>query len=708
MKDKRGFTLIEVISVLIILGLLVTIIATQYTTTINKSRKNLNEEQKSRLVEVAKNVSLNNKTCLEIAKNSPDGVKITLDQMKKNGYIANNELKNLEDNTLLNSCIVINYDSNYNKFEYTYSEDCTKPQSCVVTAESEKVIVSSFYVGEGNAHYTNQRNVTYYMKYSTSITAEYCVTLGNEASCSWKKLSTSSTSVTGNLNLVDIENIVHLYIRNSNKNIIASIDDTIIFDSAAPTCVWKNPVKSYIHNGSSTEITLSCSDVAGIKNVELPASAINLSNTNLATISDSIVTTNGTNKEFKFTVYGAEGNGEVNLTLKSGIISDTSGNLVNAEYISAPIHLDNVAPTGDVSIGDSNSRYTNTERIMLKFSNVSSDVEKMCVSNSSEGNCTYVNYAPTYNWTLNTGEGAKTIYVSLADRAGNVLNKTVTVHLDRIQPNCIATSNSSNFHLKSGNYMEYTVNCTDNNQMSNSTTIDSSMILIDKQGNSDVSVSVVGSNNTGTTIRVTALSGNGRAIVMLKSGSIYDAAGNGNAITEVASVVVDNIPPVNNSIIINYNSTITHLRNVTLQLNSELKTEGGYYCLTSTNSVSSCNSNSWTSYSAIGSFNIGSTKTTHTIYAFFKDLAGNISPESASASIKYDPDAIACILTSNQNSILINYSDSSKLADLPYSQDMTNWDSNNTIPKQENKYRYFSYIKDRNGEINYCELNIPN
>lgn len=111
MKDKRGFTLIEVISVLIILGLLVTIIATQYTTTINKSRKNLNEEQKSRLVEVAKNVSLNNKTCLEIAKNSTDGVKITLDQMKKNGYIANTELKNLEDNTLLNSCIVITYDS---------------------------------------------------------------------------------------------------------------------------------------------------------------------------------------------------------------------------------------------------------------------------------------------------------------------------------------------------------------------------------------------------------------------------------------------------------------------------------------------------------------------------------------------------------------------------------------------------------------------
>ena len=256
--------------------------------------------------------------------------------------------------------------------------------------------------------------------------------------------------------------------------------------------------------------------------------------------------------------------------------------------------------------------------------------------------------------------------------------------------------------------MEYTVNCTDNNQMSSSTAIDTSMILIDKQGSSDVSVSIVGSSNAGTTIRVTALSGNGRAIVMLRAGSIFDAAGNGNAITEVASVVVDNIPPTNNTISINYNSTITNLRNVTLQLNSELKTEGGYYCLTSENNVNSCNTNSWNSYSTVGSFNIGSTKTTHTIYAFFKDLAGNISPTAASDSIKYDPDAIACILTSNQDSIIINYSDSSKLADLPYSQDMTNWNNSNTIPKQENKYRYFSYIKDKNNEINYCELNIPN
>ena len=709
MKDKRGFTLIEVISVLVILGLLATIVVTQYATTIRESRHNLNEEQKSRLVEVAKNVSLNNKSCLEIAKDSPDGVKITFDQMKQNGYIANNQLKNLEDSTALNDCVIITWDEAYKKFEYTYSEqaNCSRAQSCLVTAESEKVIISSFYMGEGNVNYTNQRNVTYYIRYSTSITAEYCVTLGNEASCDWKKLSTSSTSVSGNLSLPNVENIVHLYIRNSNKNIIASIDDTITVDSAAPTCFWRTPTKSYIRNGSSTEIVLSCNDISGIKNAELLSSAIEVSNSTLVSVSDAVVTTNGNSKEFKFTVYGLEGNGSVNLTLNSGIISDTSGNFNASTYTSGVIQLDNVAPTGNVTIGTGDSNYTNNERITLNFSNVSSDVEKMCVSNSSEGNCSYVSYTPTYNWILSGAEGSKTIYVSLVDRAGNALNKSVNIHLDKISPSCRITPSASNSNIKNGAYIDYTIKCVDENQMASNSAIDTSMILVNNFGDSRVSVSIVDTTVLGTKVRVQAVSGNGKTIVTLKENSVYDAAGNGNRTLDFANVTVDNIPPFNNSIVLNHNSTITHLRGLTVGISSELKNEGGgYYCLSLTNNVNSCNE--WVSYSDNGSILVGSSKGTYNVYAFFKDLAGNTTTTSVSDSIKYDPDAISCILVENGNEILINTSNQTILADLPYSPDMINWNNNRVLLKEDDKFGYFSYIKDNNGEINYCELNIEN
>ena len=702
MKYKRGFTLIEVISVLVILGLLATIIATQYSTTISGSRESLNEEQKSRLIEVAKNVSLNNKSCLEIAKNSPDGVKITLDQMKKNGYIANTQLKNLTNNADLNGCVIIKYDENYNKFDYAYSEECGTTQSCMVTAESEKVIVSSFYVGDNNTHYTNQRNVSYYMRYSTSISAEYCVTLENEASCNWKKLGTSTTSATGNLTLTDAaENIAHLYIRNSNKNIIASIDDIIIFDSNAPTCVWKSPDKSYIRNGSSTEIVLSCTDIAGIRNTELLSTAININNSSLVSISDAIVTTNGTNKEFKFTVYGGSGGGDVNLSLKPGVISDMSGNFVNNEYTSGPIYLDNISPNGDVTIGDLNNRYTNSDKITLHFSNVSLDVEKMCVSNSSEGNCSYVNYASTYNWVLNGTQGSNTIFVSLIDRAGNVTTKSVNVYLDTFRPNCLVPPNSQPNAIKNGNAVDYVVMCTDENEMGG-TVLDSSMLLINEHGDAHVNVSVI---NNGTTVHIEGLSGNGEVIVSLKRDAVYDAAGNGNELTEIARVVVDNIPPINNSIIINRDATITHLRGLSIKLDSEIKNDnGGYYCLTSTNDVSSCSN--WVDYSSNGSFNTGQSVGTYTVYAFFKDIAGNISPSSVSDSIKYDPEALTCSLSLESDSMVIRYSDESKVADNPFSQDTINWNNNNSLPLTEGKYYYYSYIKDKNGDINFCELNI--
>jgi len=117
-KDKKGFTLIEVIGVLIILAILASLASVQYATTIKKSRERLNAEQKSRIVETAKNVSLNNRNCLTIAKNNNDGVQISLTDMISSGYISNAEYKDLETSTLLDSCVIIKWDNQYSKFNY--------------------------------------------------------------------------------------------------------------------------------------------------------------------------------------------------------------------------------------------------------------------------------------------------------------------------------------------------------------------------------------------------------------------------------------------------------------------------------------------------------------------------------------------------------------------------------------------------------------
>ena len=139
--NKKGFTLVEMIGVLIIMGILASIVTVQFSQIIKENRKKLNEEQKSRIVETAKNITLNNKSCLTKASNEEKGVKITLDQMKKFGYISNKDLKNLEDNTILNSCVVVKWDASYSKFLYEYNDTCPEVESCIIGSESEKVVV---------------------------------------------------------------------------------------------------------------------------------------------------------------------------------------------------------------------------------------------------------------------------------------------------------------------------------------------------------------------------------------------------------------------------------------------------------------------------------------------------------------------------------------------------------------------------------------
>ena len=704
MKNKKGFTLIEVISVLIILGLLASIVITQYATTIRDSRKRLNEEQKSRMVEVAKDISLNNKKCLEIAKDNPSlGVKITLDQMYKNGYIANSEVKDLEENVILNSCVLIKWDTVYSKFDYEYSTDCNSAKTCAIAAESEKVIVSSFYLGEGNTNYTNSRNVNYYMNYSSSIYAEYCVTLENEANCNWKKLDNNASIASGPLTLTGIENVAHLYIRNANKNVISSIDDTIVFDNEEPTCVWKNPSRPYISSDYSTELVLSCNDIAGIKNTELLASSLTYDE-NLVSVSNATISTVGTTKEFKFNVYGQSGNGTVKITLKPNVLSDNSGNILTSSKTSDNIYIDNVKPNGEVTIGDSNSQYTNTENVVLHFSNVSSDVDKFCVSNYETGNCSFMNYTSTYPWTLSTSDGQKTIYVSFADKAGNVTKKTVTIYLDKVAPNCLVTTKASShqsaYNLKNGSYVDYLVNCTDRNSVPNNV-INNSMIttsVADK-----VETSIVSSSSEGTVVRVKAKTGDGRVKVYLSQGMIFDVAGNGNRLTEIANILVDNTIPYNNKISLNFNSTITHLRLAIVDLDSDVKAENGYYCLRLVDNVSSCGDLDWQEFSISPTIQLGSTEGTYTVYAYFKDLAGNISTTAVSDSIKYSPSAVSCVLMEEANSFNIATT-ATNLASEPYSIDGTNWTNSNVVPKISGIKYYRAYIKDQNGDTNYCEI----
>ena len=122
--------------------------------------------------------------------------------------------------------------------------------------------------------------------------------------------------------------------------------------------------------------------------------------------------------------------------------------------------------------------------------------------------------------------------------------------------------------------------------------------------------------------------------------------------------------------------------------------------------VNSCENN-WVKFSTVSNYEIGNTTGNYTIYAYFKDAAGNISTTAVSDSIKYDRDAIACTLVDYGDFIRISTIGERELADKPYSNALdSGWNDNDKLAKSSNISDYFTYIKDVDGETNYCEYSI--
>ncbi len=702
MKDNKAFTLIEVICTLVILGILASLVTLQFMGTIKNSRVSLNAEQKKRLEATAQDITLNNKNCLTKAKDNIDGIRINLPDMKRYGYLSDQSIRDLEEDAELSGCVVVKWNDTYSRFDYEYNEQCLNTiETCEIEAVTEKVIVSSFYAEDGNPQYTNKRSITYYLRYSTAINAEYCVTLGTQANCNWKKLNINATSINGQVNLIaeNETNTIHLYIRNSNKNIINSMEDTIYYDTIKPTCSWLNSGNNRVNNGGTLEVTLRCLDTSGISNTELLRSAITINNPTLISLSDAIISSNGLNKDFKFIVGGLEGNGSVTLDYSSSLIKDGAGNVASSASNVKNIVVDNILPTGEISIKNGEmitNRYTNNRNIQLEIKNAI-DIDKVCISSTSNYCDNWQPYKNVYDWALTPLDGIKAVYVSFRDSAGNETTKDINIYLDTVAPTCqFSLPLANNLNLKENSYVEYNATCSDTVQIGSYEIKTSDLIVSDNNLAKAEVVNVIGNTYI---IRITALKGDGYVSVHLNKDVIKDLAGNYNVQGEITrNLLIDNTPPQNNEIIIGYGSTITNQLNLTVSLSSDINT--GYYCISKTNNSDDC---TWYNYSHLVSYRIERENGTHTIYAFFKDLAGNISVSGASDSIIYNENAVSCNLIFDNDYVVIN-SQYASLDTNPYSWDNINWTSSDRKLMGSNENLFRAYIKDNNGNISYCEV----
>ena len=134
---KKGFTLVELLAVLVILGIILTITYYSVSSILDNSESSLSETQKSAIVEAAKIYYLEEGMNIETdsTANYSGKICVTVKYLKDNGYIDRSEVANPESpESNLDGYVLIENSKVDNEYtdKYSYDYNSGTPSGCVI------------------------------------------------------------------------------------------------------------------------------------------------------------------------------------------------------------------------------------------------------------------------------------------------------------------------------------------------------------------------------------------------------------------------------------------------------------------------------------------------------------------------------------------------------------------------------------------------
>ena len=120
---KDGFTLVELLAVVVIIGITYLIIFPSVTSFIDKSKKKSYNIQVDLIEKASKKWVVDNTD--ELLKKDPyhlNNINLTLTTLKKEGYLQDMFIENPKNKKIMTGCVVVSYQSNKNQYEYTYED----------------------------------------------------------------------------------------------------------------------------------------------------------------------------------------------------------------------------------------------------------------------------------------------------------------------------------------------------------------------------------------------------------------------------------------------------------------------------------------------------------------------------------------------------------------------------------------------------------
>lgn len=241
---KRGFTLVELLAVLVVLAVISTIAFPIVNNIIDESEEKAYKQQIKTIEKAAKNWSTDNSNLLVEIDDNDEFVNkscyITLDRIKYEGYLETNDTINpIDDSNMNNYVVELNYDSNSHQYLYN-----VVPKSDASVGACDSVNIA---INDGTAVYFNPETN------SKCSSTEATVATGTKTGCmKWYTFGGDNNSSTVNLILAHNTTVEIEY--NSTGDNTAPLEAATQLSS--DTATWNNNLNPrFISVDEITKIT---------------------------------------------------------------------------------------------------------------------------------------------------------------------------------------------------------------------------------------------------------------------------------------------------------------------------------------------------------------------------------------------------------------------------------------------------------------------
>ena len=363
MKNRKGFTLAELLGVIVILLLLVLIVTPLFIKYSKNAGKTAYDVQINNIKESAKEWALDDDNAKLLPKKDDECVEVTLEKLKQEGLLDYN-LKNPKTGEKFNDELTVIIRKEGKKLTYTFNEDGTQTCDTVITTDYPKwIYVSSSPsivsdTDEVTVNITSDVKISEYnltpdkitVKVGGKIIDDANLTVncsnGDTLSCSVK---ISNLSGTGDLSLIiDKETMKD---EDLNPSRITNIKTDTYVDTEGPKISYTgrentNSSIYYARSVDTVTIKFKAEDNGSVvNNLTADDVIVYLDGTEITCSKELTTTGSGKKVEYALKLTNVTGNGKVSIKIPSGKILDNKGNTNNEKVIIPGITFDNVAPT---------------------------------------------------------------------------------------------------------------------------------------------------------------------------------------------------------------------------------------------------------------------------------------------------------------------------------------------------------------------------